>query len=81
MTDEVITDVVQLDLPYGRTANLKNVAYTGDEFAQDLNLLKLTLREGRRFTILDLDAEAARAFGQALVDWADGSTRASATLN
>jgi hypothetical protein len=39
-------------------------------------LLRVRIREGRRFTILDLDAETARLWGGAMVDWAAGQERA-----
>ncbi len=67
MTEETVTGIAELELPFGRRAILKNVAFEGG-----LNMLRLTLREGRRFTMIDLDAASARAFGQHLVHWADG---------
>ncbi len=66
MTDETITNIGELDLPFGRRAGLKNV-----EFDSGMNMLRLTLREGRRFTILDLDAQSAAKLGGLLVKWAD----------
>jgi len=68
MTDETITDIATLELPFKRQANLKNV-----EFDSGLNMLRLTLREGRRFTVLDLDAESAGKLGALMVRWADVS--------
>ena len=72
MTEEVVTEIVELELPFGRRAILKNVAFEGG-----LNMLRLTLREGRRFTIMDLDAASAKAFGQAMADWADKNANGS----
>ncbi len=69
MTSEVITDIAELELPYGRRATLKNV-----EFEGGMNMLRVTLREGRRFTIFDLDANSARDFGNQLSNWADKGT-------
>ena len=69
MTSEVITDIAELELPYGRRATLKNV-----EFEGGMNMLRVTLREGRRFTIIDLDADSARDFGNQLSNWADNGT-------
>ncbi|PHQ97508.1 MAG: hypothetical protein COB40_04200 [Marinosulfonomonas sp.] len=66
MTSEVITDIAELELPYGRRATLKNV-----EFEGGMNMLRVTLREGRRFTIFDLDANSARDFGNQMSSWAD----------
>ncbi|HJM49496.1 MAG TPA: hypothetical protein QGF63_06555 [Alphaproteobacteria bacterium] len=50
--------------PYGREIRLEDLA------AGELRLLRLRLREGRRHTVLDIDAETARAWGQAMLDWA-----------
>lgn len=34
-----------------------------------LSLLRIRIREGRRFTIFDIDAQTAAAWGNAMVDW------------
>jgi len=64
MTDEVITPIGEMELPFGRRATLKNV-----QFETGLNMLRLTLREGRRFTIIDLDALSAGKLGDLMVRW------------
>ncbi|MEE9428830.1 MAG: hypothetical protein V3V25_11850 [Paracoccaceae bacterium] len=74
MTDEIITNIGEMDLPFSRRANLKNV-----EFESGMNMLRLTLREGRRFTILDLDAVSAAKLGILMVKWADVSGNAAQT--
>ena len=65
MTEEVVTNLGDVELPFGRQANLKNV-----EFETGLNMLRLTLREGRRFTIVDLDAPTAEKLGSFMAKWA-----------
>ncbi len=35
-----------------------------------LPLLRVRIREGKRFTVFDIDAESARAWGEAMVAWA-----------
>ncbi len=65
MDEETTTEIGQLDLPYGRKAGLKEVRYENG-----MSLLRLTLRENRRFTIVDLDAARAENLGQMLIDWA-----------
>ncbi len=65
MTSETETHLQTLTLPYGREAVVKNV-----EFDSGMTLLRLTIREGRRFTIVDLDADSARDLGGALMTWA-----------
>lgn len=66
MSDEVVTKISELDLPFGRHAALKNV-----EFESGLNLLRLTLREGQRITIVDFDAKCAGRLGGLMVRWAE----------
>ncbi len=65
MDEEKVTKFDQFDLPYGRKVNLKNV-----EYENGMHLLRLTFRENRRFTILDIDADRAESLGQALLNWA-----------
>jgi len=54
-----------LAAPYGREVWLDEA-----RFASGMRLLRLTIKEGRRFTQLDLDAATARQWGQAMLDWA-----------
>jgi Family of unknown function (DUF6967) len=70
MTEEVVTDRSAYDLPFGRTITLRNVAHDSG-----LHMLRLTIREGRRFTILDLDAASAQTLGADLTAWADDKTQ------
>ncbi len=63
--DAKITPLDEFTLPYGHTANLKEL-----EYENGMRLLRLTFREDRRFTVLDIDAARADILGQALVDWA-----------
>lgn len=35
-----------------------------------LALLRVRIREGRRFTVFDIDAASARAWGEAMLEWA-----------
>ncbi len=69
MTEDAITQLADFELPFKRAANLKNVAFEGG-----FEMLRLTLRENRRFTIVDLDPASADAVGQALVDWASSKS-------
>ena len=40
-----------------------------------ISLLRLRIREGKRFTIFDVDPVTARHWGEALVRWAQGQER------
>jgi len=60
MTD-VVTEIAEFELPYRRKAMLRRV-----EFESGLNMVRLVLREGKRITQVDLDADSATALGAAL---------------
>jgi hypothetical protein len=36
-----------------------------------MSLLRIRIREGKRFTIFDIDPDTARQWAQAMQDWAD----------
>lgn len=63
--EETVSEIAQIDLPYGRTAKLQNV-----EYDNGMNLLRITFRENKRFTVLDIDAKRADELAKALSDWA-----------
>ncbi|HYA73984.1 MAG TPA: hypothetical protein VEF36_12590 [Roseiarcus sp.] len=56
-----------IQAPYGRVIRLDEV-----DFESGMRLLRVTIREGGRFTILDLDAPTAAQWGRAMSDWAQG---------
>jgi hypothetical protein len=41
-----------------------------DHDAGGMSLLRVRIREGKRFTVIDIDPLTARAWGDALVAWA-----------
>jgi len=55
-------------LPYGREAIVKDVV-----FDSGMNLLRLTLKEGRRITIVDLDIPSVRQLAGTMLQWADNA--------
>jgi hypothetical protein len=59
------TRIAALQAPYRREVWLDNV-----RFESGMQLLRVTIKEGQRFTQLDLDAETADRWGQAMLDWA-----------
>ncbi len=65
MADSVKTRLAEIEAPYGRRVWLDDVAYESG-----MKLLRVTIREGARYTILEIDAATAEAWGTALGDWA-----------
>jgi hypothetical protein len=51
--------------PYGREVTLENVDYENDT-----RVLRIRIREGNRFTVMDINAETAERWGGAMIEWA-----------
>lgn len=66
MIDETVTPIDRFDAPYGKTIELLNVVYPGG-----MTLLRVRIREGRRFTIMDIDADTVRRWAGAMDKWAE----------
>jgi len=65
MSDEIITEISKIDAPYGRKIVLESV-----EYASGLRMLRIRIREGARFTVLDIDEETASHWSAAMAGWA-----------
>ncbi len=62
---ETVTRLERFEAPYGREIELQEVLFEGG-----MKLLRLRIREGKRFTIMDLDPDTAAHWGGAMSDWA-----------
>jgi hypothetical protein len=62
---ETVTRLERFQAPYGREVELHEVLYENG-----MKVLRLRIREGKRFTIMDLDPDTAAHWGGALTDWA-----------
>jgi hypothetical protein len=69
MSDETVTTLTSIDAPYGRKIVLERV-----EHASDMHMLRINIREGRRFTVLDIDADTAMRWSTAMSAWASNSS-------
>lgn len=65
MSDEDVTVLSKIDAPYGRKVVLESVRHS-----EDMQLLRIRIREGVRFTVLDIDKETALLWGAAMTAWA-----------
>ncbi len=65
-----VTDIDQIDLPYGHTVKLTEV-----EYENGMQVLRMKFRENKRFTVLDIDPTRAEIFGNALIEWAKNSNQ------
>ena len=64
MSEEIKTRLATIVAPYRREVWLDAV-----QFESGMRLLRVTIKEGRRFTQLDLDEETTDQWGQAMLDW------------
>lgn len=64
---ETTTELARLAAPWGRELVLFQVIHEGG-----LTMLRLRIREGKRFTTLDLDAATAGDLAARLAAWAAG---------
>lgn len=62
---ETATRLEKFLVPYGREIILENI-----EYENGMRVLRMRIREGNRFTVLDLDPGSAGHLASALGDWA-----------
>ncbi len=74
MSEEIKTRIKTIAAPYRREVWFDEV-----RFESGMQLLRVTIKEGRRFTQLDVDEETAEKWGRTMLDWAgrarEGSPR------
>ena len=67
--DNEITPVDKFVLPIGRQEiELQTIVYEGGGMPQ----LRVRIREGKRFTVFDVDPDSAEHWGRAMLAWAAG---------
>jgi hypothetical protein len=67
--------VAQFTVPLG---GQKIEMHQADYAAGGLAMLRVRIREGKRFTVFDIDPETARAWGEAMLAW--GRSHPGSTL-
>jgi hypothetical protein len=65
MIEEKITKLDQFPAPYNKQVEIHQV-----EYETGIALLRIRIREGKRFTIMDLDDETALRWAELMGDWA-----------
>ena len=73
MSEPVLTQIDRFEAPYGREIVLQKA-----EFESGMHLLRVRIREGNRFTIIDIDDETAEHWAKAMLAWA-GQSRGGAS--
>lgn len=62
--EDAVNQIGAVDLPYGKSLRLEEVVYEGG-----MKLLRLRIREGSRFTVVELDAASAAEWAGLMADW------------
>ena len=65
MTTAPKREIGEIEAPYRRRIKLDEIDYESG-----MALLRLTIREGARYTILEIDNETAEKWGRMMLDWA-----------
>lgn len=63
----ILGELDSFDAPWGKKVAIQKVEYEGG-----MVLLRVRIKEGSRFTLLDLDADSAKKLARTLNAWADG---------
>lgn len=67
-----ITELDKIKVPFGgQQIELQQI----DHVEGGMSLLRIRIREGRRFTIFDIDPDTAEQWAQAMQRWADSQRR------
>lgn len=66
MIDAKVTRLDKFTAPYGREVTLENVAYENGT-----RVLRIHIREGNRFTVMDIDDKTASNWGSTMSTWAE----------
>lgn len=63
--ESTVNRLNKLIAPYGKEVTLENVVYENG-----MCVLRVHIREGNRFTVMDIDEKTAASWGAAMTDWA-----------
>jgi hypothetical protein len=66
MMDTTVTKLDKFTAPYGKEVTLENVAYENG-----MRVLRIHIREGNRFTVMDIDESTASNWCTVMNDWVD----------
>jgi hypothetical protein len=65
MIESTVTRLDKLIAPYGREITLENIDYENG-----MRVLRIHIREGNRFTVMDINEEVASQWGDIMREWA-----------
>ena len=68
MSEEAVTVLTKISAPYGREIVLESI-----EHESNLRMLRIRIREGSRFTIMDIDEATAERWSTVMSAWVSKS--------
>ncbi len=68
MSKETVRELDQFAAPWHRVVRLEEVNHESG-----LRMLRIRIREGRRFTVMDVDETTARHWATVMHEWADSN--------
>lgn len=67
MSAETVTPLDSFPAPWNKEVALQAVLHDSG-----LRMLRIRIKEGKRFTVMDIDEDTARRWGAAMTGWAAG---------
>jgi len=64
MSFESTSDIADIAAPYGKELKIQEVTFEGG-----MQLIRIRIREGKRFTTLDLDPDTTSKLVEVLANW------------
>jgi hypothetical protein len=68
--ETTVTRLDRLSAPYGKEVTLENVVYENG-----MRVLRVHIREGNRFTVMDIDDKTASSWAAAMNTWVNQETK------
>jgi len=68
VSEETVTPLDDFPAPWNKHVTLQSVQHDSG-----LRMLRIRIKEGARFTVMDIDEETAVRWGAAMAGWAEGS--------
>ena len=65
MSDETVSELDRFDAPWNKKVTLQDVRHESG-----LRMLRIRIKEGTRFTVMDIDEDTAARWGRAMSGWA-----------
>ena len=65
MSEETVGELDRFEAPWNRQVTLQDVRHDSG-----LRMLRIRIKEGARFTVMDIDEATAAHWGRVMADWA-----------